>query len=108
MARFAKTRRRFPQKTELAHAWGLVTVGLALVLGIIPLGREVSPKHPPWWQMPGLAIGAVLLAVGILMFVLPHLAVKEPGPKPPFERTQVTIRDGRETRTDWEEIRRGA
>jgi len=46
-------------------------VGLALVLGIVPLGREVNPHGPAWWVPAGLVIGAVLMVFGLLLFVVP-------------------------------------
>lgn len=85
--RFEKARRRLPDSPDKAHAWGCITVGLALLLGVVPLARTLDEHHTPWWQTPALVLGAVLLAVGLLIFLLPRLSIAEAPPATPDKPT---------------------
>lgn len=54
---------------------GCVGVGAAVLIGIVPLARSVSPLAVPWWQEPALFLGGVLLLFGLILLVLlPMLA----------------------------------
>lgn len=50
----------------------LIAVGLALLLGVVPLQRAIAPAHRPyhpWWEIPGLVLEVVLLFLGVTLFV---------------------------------------
>jgi hypothetical protein len=51
-----------------------MSVGLALLLGMVPLQRALAPAHGPyhpWWELPGLVAGAALLVVGLVFVFMP-------------------------------------
>jgi hypothetical protein len=55
------------------HAWGCIGLGAAVLIGTVPLAHAVSPHAAPWWQYPGLFVGAVLLLFGLILLVLPSM-----------------------------------
>jgi hypothetical protein len=54
------------------HAWGAVTVGIALIFGVVALGHQVSPSHTPWWVIPGLVAAGCFLLLGLFLLFVPE------------------------------------
>lgn len=48
----------------------LAAVGLTLLVGVVPLQRALAPAHHafhPWWEIPGLIVGALFLLAAIVL-----------------------------------------
>jgi hypothetical protein len=58
-------------KNRSTHAWGSIGIGVALIIGTVPLARTLYPNSSAWWTAPGLFLGAVLLLFGMVVMVLP-------------------------------------
>lgn len=46
-------------------------MGLCLLLGIPSLSASLYPKQTPWWELAGIAVGAILVVIGLLLFIAP-------------------------------------
>ena len=56
-----------------AHAWGALSVALALGFGIPSLVAAGRYKKTPWWVWPGVAVAAIFFIVALCFFVVPLL-----------------------------------
>lgn len=65
-------------EVRTTHAWGAMSVGVAILLGTVPLARYASPRSEPWWQPGLLVVGAVLLFFGMWAFVTSNRKVPPP------------------------------
>ena len=62
------------RKIRWAESLACAAVGLALLLGIVPLQRALAPAlgpYHPWWEIPGLVLGGVFLIVAVVLVVPP-------------------------------------
>ena len=60
------------------HAWGALSVALALIFAIPSLVAAGQYKRTPWWVWPGVAVAAIFFVVALFFFAVPLVKRSRP------------------------------